>query len=277
MKKRLLMSGLVLLVLAAITPSVHAIDKDPDTPASDIAIVIDGKPAELNSPIFILNSTTYVPLCDFATALGADSVTRGGDTDTAAMPDLIVAARDGDMYLTANGRYLFVPDGCQSVNGVVLAPVRVLSKAFGASVAWDGASRTVSVTKDSGPITPGNVFYDKTDLYWMSRIINAEARGEPLAGKIAVGGVVMNRLKSPDYPKTVHDVIFDNLYGVQFTPTEDGSIYNTPSEECIIAAKIALDGGNTAGDSLYFAATVHCWAGRNRPASMTIGNHFFYD
>jgi len=276
MKKRLLLSGIVLLMLTAITPLAFAADTISDTPSAGVSITLNGQPAELHVPIFELNSATYVSIRDFSKAMGADSVTWNDGTVTVTAPNLSLDATVDDLYLVANGRYLFVPDSTLLVNGSVMVPIRVIAKAFDASVDWNGATRIVSVAKGSGAIEPGSVFYDQTDLYWMSRIINAEAGGESFVGKIAVGGVIMNRLKSPEFPKTVYDVIFDDEYGVQFTPTENGTIYNTPSEECIIAAKIALDGGNTAGDSLYFAATENCWAGRNRPLAMTIGNHYFY-
>ena len=277
MKRRLLLSGLVLLALAVITPLAQAIDSDADTSPSVAAVIIDGQTAEFKVPTFVQNSTTYVSLREFSMAMGADGVSWNNGTAVVAGPSLTMTAVVGDMYLVANGRYLFVPDKCQAVFGSVMAPIRVLCKAFDAEVTWDEASRKILVTSGSGAILPGSSFYDQNDLYWMSRIIYAEAGGESLTGKIAVGGVVMNRLKSPDFPKTIYDVIFDRRFGtIQFTPIASGTIYNTPSEECIIAAKIALDGGNTAGNSLYFASTTNCWAGRNRPMSMTIGHHYFY-
>ena len=276
MKKHLLLSGLILLALTAITPVALAADVNPDTPASDVFIVIDGQSAELHVPLFVQNSTTYVSIRDFSASMGAGDYTQDNDTATVTTPNLTITASAGNIFLEANGRYLFVPETCRQQNGNIMVPVRVLAKAFDASILWEGETRTICVTKGSGAITPSSSFYGDKDLYWMSRIISAEARGEPLAGKIAVGSVIMNRLASPEFPKTVYDVIFDQQYGVQFTPAYSGAIYNTPSEECIIAAKIALDGGNTAGSSLYFAATPYCWAGRNRPMAMTIGNHFFY-
>ena len=276
MKKRLLLSGLVLLALIAISPMALAADLPPDTRPADVSVSIDGKPAEFQVPIFIQNGATYVSIREFSTAMGAESVTWNDGAVTVSAPNLSMSAKVGDIYLVANGRYLFVPDTVQLVNGRVMVPVRVLCKAFNALIIWDESAMAVRVVRGSGAIETAGAYYDETDLYWMSRIINAEACGEPLTGKIAVGGVIMNRLKDPEFPKTVYDVIFDNQFGVQFTPTENGSIYNTPSEECVIAAKIALDGGNTAGSSLYFAATTHCWAGRNRPMAMSIGNHFFY-
>ena len=276
MKKRLLLSGLVLLMLAAITPLALAIGNESDTPSKGISVLIDGHPAALHVPLVVLDSTTYVSIRDFSMAMGADSVIWDNGTATVTAPNLSVTATVDNLYLVANDRYLFTPDGCLMVNNSVMVPIRVIAKAFDAAVDWNGDTMTVSVTKGTGAITPGSVFYDSTDLYWMSRIIQAEAGGESFIGQVAVGGVVMNRLADPTFPKTVHDIIFDTTYGVQFTPAYSGAIYNTPSDECILAAKIALDGGNTAGNSLYFASTSNCWAARARPFAMTIGNQTFY-
>jgi N-acetylmuramoyl-L-alanine amidase len=276
MKKRLFLWGLILLMIAVLTPLAAAIDFSAYGPPQGISVTIDGQPANLRIPVFMINSATYVPIRDFSTALGADGVSWDSGTATVTAPNLTITATVGQVYLVANGRYLFVPDTCILAYESVMVPVRVLAKAFGASVAWDQATQTVSVARGSGAIKPAGEFYDKTDLLWMSRIIQAEAGGESLIGKIAVGGVVMNRIASPIFPDTVYDVVFDRHYGVQFTPAYSGAIYNTPSEESVIAAKIALDGGNTAGDSLYFASTTHCWAGRSRPFAMTIGHHYFY-
>ncbi len=276
MKKHLLLSGLVLVLLAAMPPIAAAANIDSDTPPKEVSISIDGQPAELSIPLAVLNTTTYVAIREFSMAMGAASVAWDNGTAAVIAPGLNVTATVGDIYLVANGRYLFVPDSCLLINNNVMVPIRVLAKAFDAKVDWISQTYTVSITKGTGAITPGSVFYNDTDLYWMSRIISAEARGESLAGKIAVGGVIMNRIASPDFPDTVYDVIFDKHYGVQFTPAYSGAINNTPSEECIIAAKIVLDGGNTAGDSLYFSATTHCWAAKTRPYAMKIGNHNFY-
>ncbi len=276
MKKSLLLSGIVVILLISASPIAGAVDNSLDTPPKEVSICIDGQPADQSIPLLLLDSTTYVSICEFSLAMGAESATTENGTVTVAAPGLDIQAAAGEIILVANGRCLFVPNGCILIGDSVMAPVRVLCKAFDAGVEWDGATYSVNITKGSGAIIPGSVFYDETDLYWMSRIINAEACGESLAGKIAVGGVVMNRIKSPEFPDTVYSVVFDRRYGIQFTPAYTGAIYYTPSEECVIAAKVALDGGNTAGDSLYFASTTRCWAGRNRPYTMKIGNHNFY-
>ena len=94
------------------------------------------------------------------------------------------------------------------------------------------------------PLASGDTFYNSESLYWLSRIIYAESGNQPLEGKIAVGNVVLNRVAHPQFPNTVKGVIFQ---ANQFTPVQNGSINRTPSSESVIAAKLCLDGANTAG------------------------------
>lgn len=133
-----------------------------------------------------------------------------------------------------------------------------------------------------GPVTRERLFgksYSETDLYWLSRIIYAEARGESYKGKVAVGNTVLNRVKSTDFPDTVKGVIFDTKYGTQYTPVANGTIYNTPDASCINAAKDALSGVNYIGDCMYFynpRKSTSSWITKNRPYYTTIGNHAFH-
>lgn len=276
MKKRILLSGLLVLALLATLMPLAIASTGTDIQPKGVPVYIDGVPADLEPASFILNGVTYVSIRGFSMAMGAENVTWNNGTATVYAPNLTATATEGNIYLVANDRYLFVPNGCILQSDSMMAPVRVLAKAFGAFVAWSEEEQAVYVTKGHGAIESGYTFYDETDLYWLSRIISAEARGESLVGKIAVGSVIMNRIASPIFPGTIYDVIFDRRYGVQFTPAYSGAIYNIPNEESLIAAKIVLDGGNTAGASLYFASTKNCWAAKSRPFAMTIGNHFFY-
>ena len=100
-----------------------------------------------------------------------------------------------------------------------------------------------------------------------------------MAGKIAVGTVVMNRVKSSQYPNTVYGVIFDKKYGTQFTPVASGSIYNTPSADSIEAARRVLQGERTDSRILFFVnekIATNNWISKNRTYITTIGNHKFY-
>jgi N-acetylmuramoyl-L-alanine amidase len=113
------------------------------------------------------------------------------------------------------------------------------------------------------------------DFYWLVRVISAEAKGEPLLGQIAVGAVVLNRVKSPRFPDTITDVIFQPG---QFTVVADGSIYREPVQSAYTAARLALSGYDPTGGSLYFynpkTASRSNWI-RTRPVVRAIGRHLF--
>ena len=98
-------------------------------------------------------------------------------------------------------------------------------------------------------------------------------------GQIAVGNVVLNRVKDPDYPDTIYGVIFDRNYGVQFEPVLNGSIYAEPTESAVAAAKLCLEGVDLSRGSIYFydpAKAQSSWIGQNCTYVMTIGTHKFY-
>ncbi len=122
--------------------------------------------------------------------------------------------------------------------------------------------------------------YDRDNIFWLARIIHAEAAGEPYSGKVAVGSVVMNRVKSPNFPNTIYGVIFEYYKGIpQFSPVADGTIYNNPSAECLAAAQEAYWGARPLGNVLYFfnpAKSAGTWIVNNRTYVTRIGNHVFY-
>lgn len=100
-----------------------------------------------------------------------------------------------------------------------------------------------------------------------------------MAGKLAVGSVVMNRVASSEYPSTVYGVVFDRRGGVQFTPVANGEIYRTPDAESIEAAKRCLDGERVSESILFFInadIASSFWISENRQYVMTVGNHDFY-
>lgn len=119
-----------------------------------------------------------------------------------------------------------------------------------------------------------------TDLYWLSRIIHAEAEAEPYSGKVAVGNVVLNRVNSSAFPNTIKGVIFEYYQGIpQFSPVADGTIYNTPSATSIQAARDALAGQRPVGTATYFFnpdKSAGTWIVQNKTFVKTIGDHDFY-
>jgi len=118
------------------------------------------------------------------------------------------------------------------------------------------------------------------DVYWLSRIIHAEAGAEPYQGKVAVGNVVLNRVKSKDFPNTIYNVIFEYYKNIpQFSPVADGTIYNKPSNESIKAANEALNGARPVGNATYFFnpnKAAGTWIVNNKSYVTRIGGHVFY-
>lgn len=122
--------------------------------------------------------------------------------------------------------------------------------------------------------------YTATDLYWMSRIIHAEAEAEPYTGKVAVGNVIMNRVRSASFPNYVKGVIFEYYHSIpQFSPVADGTIYNTPNSDSIKAAKAVFGGTSVVGNATYFFnpdKSEGTWIVANKTLVKRIGNHVFY-
>jgi len=170
-------------------------------------------------------------------------------------------------------------------NGVTLVPVSFVTDKLKLSVQLFPDINAVSV---AGPVlTEGQALadlplfkrYSKEDYIWLSRIVEAEAKGETYSSRLGVASVVLNRLKDPAYPDTVKEVVFDHSCGVQFTPTANGSIYNQPSALSCLAALDALEGKNDAPGALFFVATraaSSSWAQHNRQYAFAIGGHSYY-
>lgn len=161
--------------------------------------------------------------------------------------------------------------------GVLCAPIEPLLSAAGLN-----ATEIIgdSICIWGVPTFPeADEVYSYEDLYWLSRIISAESRGEPFIGQLAVGTVVINRTRSDYYPDTIYEVIFDRLGGVQFTPASTGSVYRAPTESSIIAAKLCLEGFSLDDGILFFfnsSIALGSWITSNRTYTMTVGQHDFY-
>ena len=115
-----------------------------------------------------------------------------------------------------------------------------------------------------------------SDVQLIARAINGEARGEPYEGQVAVGAVILNRVKSSKFPNTIAGVIYEPG---AFTAVSDGQI-NVPIEEestVVKAARDALNGWDPTGGAIYYfnpstATNKWIWS---RPLIKTIGKHRF--
>ena len=109
------------------------------------------------------------------------------------------------------------------------------------------------------------------DVTLLAAIIQCEAGNEVYEGQLAVGAVIMNRVRAGGYPSTVHDVIYQKS---QFPPAGAGMVASVaargPKQSCLQAAQEALNGTDNTGGATCFrrASSGH--------AGVVIGNHVFY-
>lgn len=239
------------------------------------ALYINGEPA--SGVAYAENGTTYVSLRSVTEALDADArVSWEGDRAVVRSDGVELSAVPGRQWLTSNGKCFYLSGGVRLSEGRTLVPIRALAAAFGAEVTWDEGSNRILVDTVGEPPAAE---YEADALYWLSRIISAESRGESLRGQIAVGNVVLNRVAHRDFPDTIYGVIFDDRWGGQFEPVRNGTVYEAPTEESVAAAKLCLEGVSAVGESLYFldpAKAGNLWTVHNRPYFTTIGVHDFY-
>lgn len=250
------------------------------TYATETAIY-SNKERVLEGQAAIINSTTYVGLRSFCDTFGEYDISWDSKTRTAKVTGdgLSLTVTNGDLYIYANGRCFYTVEPIRIIDDRICVPVRAIAKVLCVDVSWNNATRSVELTETGKSLAWADSFYNADDLYWLSRIISSESKGEPLKGQIAVGNVVLNRKRSSSYPNTIYGVIFDRKYGTQFSPVAFGTIYQTPTASSIIAAKICLEGYSLSNDILFFVnpkLATSTWIERNRTYEFTIGNHHFY-
>ncbi len=190
---------------------------------------------------------------------------------TATGENLQFQATVGKAYFSVNQQYYYVPTLVVEQAGALFLPAETLAQSLGCSLTQEGEG-TLTLQKTGELPTPPT--YPEEDLYWLSRAIYSESGNQPMAGRIAVGTVILNRVEDPTFPDTIKEVIFAPR---QFSPVANGTIYLTPDEDSVIAAKLCLDGAREAEECLYFNVTsMVSWADRSRTYVCTIGDHNFY-
>ena len=116
------------------------------------------------------------------------------------------------------------------------------------------------------------------DKELLAKLVHAEAKGEPYAGKVAVATVVLNRVASPDFPNTIREVIYQKAGGYYaFTPVQNGAINEAPDAASRAAVNEALAYKGQGNGSLFFynpKTAVSKWV-YSREVTVTIGNHRF--
>jgi len=112
------------------------------------------------------------------------------------------------------------------------------------------------------------------DINLLARTIHAESKGEPYLGQVAVGAVILNRVRHASFPNTMAGVVYQPC---AFEPTKNGAINEAPNDSAYNAARDALNGWDPTGGAIYFwnpatATSKWIWT---RKITLTIGRHVF--
>jgi N-acetylmuramoyl-L-alanine amidase len=232
--------------------------------AENITLFINGRQAPDGFAAEV-DGVVYAPIESFCTLISAGSI----------------SAEAGEPYISSEGRCIPCSTSSVSVTvidaGMLCAPVTALASASGQSVELSASGEVVISGTPTFPTA--DEVYGEEDLYWLSRIISAEARGECFEGQLAVGCVVINRTEHKSFPDTIYEVIYDNKFGVQFSPAHSGSVKKDPTASAVRAAKLCLEGFSLSDSILFFfnsSIAAGSWITSNRTFTVTIGNHDFY-
>ncbi len=224
----------------------------------------------------------FVPMNALGRYLGQETEWSGdGESFTLQIGPLRVQGERGREYFSASGRYVYAPEGWLTHEGALYLSERAADKLFQLA-SWQDEAGLHFGTDGAELLRGGENYYElnfpEEELYWLSHIINAEAKGEPLAGQIAVGNVVMNRVRSERFPDTVFEVIYDTEHAIQFEPVALGGIREDPCEQALIASYLVLEGANIVGDCLYFVNPEYgsYWFDSALELQAVIGHHNFY-
>ena len=155
------------------------------------------------------------------------------------------------------------------------AAVKYFQRKNGLKVDGIAGKQTLSamgISSSSSSSSAGGLSSSEINL--LARVISAEARGEPYTGQVAVGAVILNRVKSPSFPDTLSGVVYQPG---AFTCMTDGQINQSVTDSARRAARDAANGWDASGGALYYynpQKTTNRWM-RSLPVIKVIGSHYF--
>ena len=160
----------------------------------------------------------------------------------------------------------------QQKNGLTADGVvgKATYKALGMNDSYNALNGGSSGSSASGGVNG----YTSSDVYLMAKAIYAEGRGESYTGQVAIGAVIMNRVKSPQFPNTIAGVIYQKG---AFTAVADGQINLEPNDTAYRAARDAMNGWDPTYGCLYYynpAVATSSWI-FSRQTVTVIGKHVF--
>ena len=137
-----------------------------------------------------------------------------------------------------------------------------------------GAKTLAAMGINSSSSSSGSSSTNSSDINLLSHLIYGEARGEPYTGQVAVGAVILNRVKNSSFPNTIAGVIYQSG---AFTAVSDGQINLSPDSTAKKAAQDAMNGWDPSYGAIYYfnpntATNKWIWS---RPMTVSIGKHRF--
>lgn len=169
---------------------------------------------------------------------------------------------------------------------VVLVGQRMGKRELASELDFDrqGAQKVKMLHEKTIGIAEEHLLMSDEDYNTLLKIVEAEAGGEDLKGKILVANVIFNRVKSSEFPSTVTEVVWENVAGSpQFSPTADGRIHTvTVSAETREAVNRAIDGEDYSQGALFFVEEAYAdksnvaWFKKDLKFLFKYGVHDFY-
>ena len=141
-------------------------------------------------------------------------------------------------------------------------------------IAGPATLKAMGIYSSSSSSSSSGTSSNSSNVNLLARLIYGEARGEPYTGQVAVGAVVLNRVKSSSFPNSISGVIYQSG---AFDAVSDGQINLSPDSTAKKAAQDALNGWDPSYGAIYYfnpstATNKWIWS---RPMTITIGNHRF--
>ena len=165
-----------------------------------------------------------------------------------------------------------------SVDGIygskTLSAVKSFQKKNGLTVDGIAGTKTLNAMGITNTSNSSGTTSNSSNVNLLAHLIYGEARGESYIGQVAVGAVIMNRVKSSSFPNTIAGVIYQKG---AFDAVSDGQINMNPDSTAKKAAQDAINGWDPSYGAIYYfnpATATNKWIW-SRPATVTIGKHRF--
>ena len=167
MKKKIVLVLCCIVAFVSLAPQMRA------KAYTGVNVYVNGERLASEDTARLINGTTYVPLRAMCELFGADGISWDDGTKTATISarGIKIYITQGNTYIVANGRYFASGEPVRNIGGRLYVPVRLIASAFAGEVEWNGASYTVRIKDSGGVPVSGDVYYDGTEVYWLSRII----------------------------------------------------------------------------------------------------------